>query len=366
MAEKDNVVQDQDAQEINAWLDGDDPFGGNIDLRKAPQHFAAVAAGESTTANVDPITGVPLDDEESEVKQVAEDPAQPPDAKEEPEVIEYDDGTKVIIEKDGGKFKATLDSGTGGGKEVFYGNSERELMTSVLAAKVHATKQIRNLHKQIKIETPAKKKAAAVPRTSQPEATSASGHQLSADEIFGLKTKFEVNPDAALREWFQKASGKSVEDVAAGAAAGMTASELVQWDIDSKRFVAAHPEYYPTQSNMADMLAYLDNHGLDYNFASLEEAFTALADGLEARPEPPPAVNHAPAPTEPTPVAERIAVQRRPRASFGLSRGDSTAVPTTPKPKELSDDALKELSPEQVAELVAIEARKVSAGLRNR
>lgn len=287
---------------------------------------------------------------------------------EQPEVIDYEDGSSVVIEKTPRGWVATLDSNTGAGREVFKGQTKDELLRNVLAGKLNASKKINKLNRQLKLgelDTPAEPVKPAV-RTSE----------LTADEVFEIKTQLTQNPDLALATWFQKKTGMSVEKLMNLAKQGEEANEKLRVEAEARQFRSEYPEYYPTDENLETLCKYLEKEKLDWNSKNLGIAFEELTeDGLlEVAPKPvsrrvvqPPVAQ--PTPTEatpsvetaPTPVAAtpappandpRIVGTRRQLRGSGIRQSDVTSsqpVPDTPP----TDEELDNLSNEEINQLFA-------------
>lgn len=316
--------------------------------------------GQQTQTPAEIVSNVPAPEPIPEPVVVAE--VEP----EGPEVIELDGGGTVSIEKTKSKgWKASLDVGIGG-VQNFYGQTKTALLSEVLKAQAHATRKIRDLNKQVKFGT-GKDSAQA----TQPVLTP-TPKDLSADQIFAIKTKLESNPDLALEEWFQAKTGLSVNQLVTLAQKGQQASQELEAEGVNKTFLATHPKYYPDAEykNFTSLISLLAKQKLDktvtpnnqeavfnrlvaeghYTVQNLDEAFEDLSEaGLllswPPRQEAPPAAP-APLPADPRIVSRVV----QPRAGLGLRTTDSSSVPA-PAPKPPSVDDLNDLSAEQIRNL---------------
>lgn len=294
----------------------------------------------------------------------------------EPEVIEYEDGSSVSIEKTAKGWTATLNSNDGSGIERFHGHNKNDMWKNLAAGKLNANKKIRSLTRQIKLGTS--------PENGQPAPAAPApvpARQLSADEVFEIKTQLTNNPDLAMEKWFQKRAGMTLEQLISLAQKGGEADENLRQEREARAFAADYPEYYPTDNNFNDLVNYLRKHKnlnndvKQFNATNLGIAFEALStDGLleteqeEVVQVPQPAVvvpatpvvaTPAPAP-EPTPAAPPVPppvfdpriVGRRtgPRAGFGIPASTATAD-TTVSDQPLPDEELDDLSNEAISEL---------------
>jgi hypothetical protein len=238
--------------DVDLWLR--DGFGG-IDLRDERslsteiQEQAAGAAAATTVAQQPTAT---TEEQPSHVEELTENEEQLTENEDEPTVYEYEDGSTIVIEKVPTGLKAVLDAGSGGGKETFYGHDENELLTQVLTAKLHATKKIRELNRELKIgasKPTAKQSQQAVSVIKSPE--------LTADEKFEFKTKFESDPAAALDEYLQRVTGKSIKQIADDAASGRRAAENYNMDAEATAFIEDHPLYVRTNENFLTIVGFL-------------------------------------------------------------------------------------------------------------
>jgi hypothetical protein len=285
----------------------------------------------------------------------------------QPEVIEYDDGSSVTIEKTAKGWSATLDSNTSSGVEIFRGKTKDEMWRNLAAGKINATRKINSLNRQIKL---------GQPEVSQTQPAAPKVRELTADEVFELKTQLQNNPDLAFQSWFQKKTGKTVEQLTTLAEKGEEANENLRQEYEAKSFRAEYPEYFNTDENYQSLLAWLRKHKnldkdiLQFNAKNLGEAFEDLSsDGLlDEAPKVAP-VRRASAP-QPTPVAAtpvpdvvpapapapapdpRIVgtTKRRVRGNFGIPQSAITnaqpvaeTAPTDEELDNLSNDEINQL-----------------------
>jgi hypothetical protein len=301
---------------------------------------------------------IPVESSENEPPAPAEVTLQPEIVENTyPKVVELGDGASVTIEKTPKGLKAVLDQGNGSGSETFYGNDESDLLTKVLAAKLNATKKIRQLTRQVKIT---RETAQAAP--TQTQATPAV-RKLDANDIFEIKTQLDANPDLALELWFQKKTGLSVQALVelaqTGSIEGKQANEKLRIEAEATRFRQLCPNYFPTDENLAALCDHLEARGQEFNAKNLVNAFEDLSEAglLEmapvAKPENTPTAQ-APAAVTTQTNTSRIAqpVRSGKRASLGLSTRDTTPVPTV-EDRGPSEAELNNLSDEQIRNLMA-------------
>lgn len=286
----------------------------------------------------------------------------PPAAEPEPEGPEtfaVEDGT-VTLEKEKGQWKATLESGNGGQPQIYWGKNKNELLVGVMKAQLHATKKIRDLNMKVKLGgTPAPKPTPIV----QPSANT-----LSADEIFEIKTQLDSNPDLALQNWFQKATGLSVQQLVGLAQKGANADASLETEAVAREFMGNNPDYFATMPNLNRLIQWLGKFKLGNLSASmndlylggvwtvenLEEAFQDMTtDGLLVKaPKPPQPVTPEPAP-QPRTEERIVRTETRPRAALGLRTNDVSPTPLPEAPKAPSVEDLDSLSDDQIKQLMS-------------
>ncbi|MCU1301717.1 MAG: hypothetical protein JWQ87_2001 [Candidatus Sulfotelmatobacter sp.] len=381
----------------------DDKFA-QLDLRTGPEHFAAHLSKISEEEHIDdPNASETALRPEVIVGPTAAQAAAAAPVHGAPEVIDLGDGATVTIRQTNLGWEAVLDAGTGAGAEVFRGRTRPELDRNVYIGKLHATRKINELVRRDKLTL-----AADAPAAHSPAPTPApTVRRLTPDEEFEIKTKLSANPDLALKEWFQKTTGLSLEQLVGLAQQGSAAKETLDAEAVAKSFISARPEYwnaeenyrrllinicnrnrtkhpesFPAEAKSEPMLEYLVKHGL-FTTANLIAAYDALhEDGLllkkpeaptAAPPAPaadtptnvpaqlpvpaataPPAPAPAPAtpPARPTPTDGRIVRPRRENASFGIRTRDASA-PSPEITSEPSVEELDNLSDTEIAQLYA-------------
>lgn len=281
-----------------------------------------------------------------------------------PEVFQVEDGT-VTLEKEKGQWKCTLESGTGGQPQVYWGKTKNDLLVHAMAkAQLNATKKIRELNAKLKFGTAAPKPVPVAKPLSK---------ELNADDIFEIKTQLESNPDLALSNYFQKKTGLTLEQLVGLAQKGANADANLETEAVGKDFMARNTEYYACQQNLNSLTKWLGKYKLGNTAAdvselyaggvwtveNLEEAFQDLnADGLLAKaPKPviPQPISQAPPAPESQPrTDERIVrTETRPRAALGLRTTDVAPAPLPVAPKAPSVEDLDNLSDEAVRQLLA-------------
>jgi hypothetical protein len=349
-----------------------DPFYDedvHLDLATGPKHIAAPDAGPELSpevvTNVDEL--IPSDPE-------PEPEAVVPEPEPEPLVIANEDGSSITIEKSKRGWKATADTGTGSAPEVFYGNTKDELLQNVLVGKINATRKIRDLNRKAKLGS-----APAPVAHEQPAAPAM--RELSADDIFTIKSQLEDNPALAMNTAFQKMTGFSMQQLVQTAINGNAAWMELYREQVGRDFTALNPDYYPVDDNYWAMIKWLakfklSKHMTDqneegllnelvakglYTKQSLTEAFEDLReDGLltlrpapkqeeveEEEPKPQPAPRPAPVKQE-QPIAQPV-IRQRPRAGLGIRT--SEARPVRPAEPDALPKNLDDLTDEQISEL---------------
>lgn len=288
----------------------------------------------------------------------------------QPEVFTYGDGSTLTIEAVPTGFKATLNSGKGN-PEVFHGTTRDEMWMKIAEAKVHATKKIRELNQELKLGNGKIE--------SQPVATpvQASTRELTAEDMVEIQTQLASNPALAFETWFQKRTGRTVDQLVKLAEDGQAARQELETVAVAEQFVADNPDYFVSPNNYRAILAYVYRNKLkkqltnldsidsvtdalyragEYTVENFTEAFDELKESglLEFKPEAP-EVPVAEVPVKPvTPAAppvrdERIVrTVRRSRAGLGIRPATTVAAPPSQPP---SADDLESLTDDQVTEL---------------
>ena len=369
--------------EQDAWLlnpDGTvDPFAGNVDFSSHPDDLRD--PDEPLSLN-DPVLS-PLPNLNPEIIPTPEPPVRAPEPEPDtPEVLDLEDGTRLTLEKEKGQWKGTI-AGGAGRPQVFWGKTKNELILNTLKAQANATKKIREQNTKLKLEgsVPAQQPVAPPPN---PE-----NRELTADEIFEIKTQLDSNPALALDNLFQKQTGLTVRELVSlvkntkqDALEGKQANIELRADSVNRAFRAANPDFYPDAGfkNFELMLKWMAKFKLNkivkdnnvdpvfielvatgnYTVENLEEAFTDLSDDglLIQAPQqnlpstavtPPPVVVQQQEPVQPAPRPDSRIVRQetRPRAAMGLRTSDVTPVATPVEPKAPSADDLDNMSDDE-------------------
>jgi hypothetical protein len=307
-------------------------------------------------------------------------PAAPP----APEVIEYEDGSTLSIDKTGKGWRAVLDSGSGN-PEIFYGKTKDEMWSNVAAAKMHATRHIRDLDRKIKLTARPAPAVAPAPNQATPQVRA-----LTADEIFEIKNQLKDDPGLALDTYFQKRTGLSIDQLVGLASQGGLAKHELEAEATVRVFKAEHPEYLMIDSNFKAMLGWLTKFKLGRTLTdqnqdemmdavyragawtpqNLDEAFEDLAqDGLlEFDPAPPEEGEPEPQ-AEPAPVAQPATPAQNPRianvrvgqrAGLGLRQRETVNVPRTGAPRPPSDEEFESMTDAEIAAQFAAVRRYAS------
>lgn len=315
-------------------------------------------------------------------------PAAPAPAAVQPERIENADGTSIEIAQTSKGWKATIDSGTGAQPEVFYGNTKDEMWANIARGKANATKQIRELTRQMKLGTAPAQVKPAVPA----QVSGAVGRDLTAEEAFEIKTMFDSNPDQALTKWWQIKTGKGVNEVATNSEEGRIARLELESEAASKEFMEKTPDYFVSPDNFRAIVSWLSRNKLGviadannfnnlysglvigghWTVKNLTEAFLDLAEsGLleveQAQEEPEqvvPTLAPQPQPTAtPAPANARIGrTVRQPRAGLGTRPSATARVPESADSPAVED--LDNLSDKDIKSLWEGVRRQKLAGRR--
>lgn len=347
-----------------------DPFAGTID-------FGMTAADER-----DP--DLALDDHQGIVPDViASQPAAPtelpveeiplPPEHEGPEVFDMGEGATVTRTKEKGQWKAVLDPGTGANPEVFWGKNKDELLVNVLAGKLKATQKIRELNKKAKLTAP------SAPRQI-PQVPTPSVRQLTADEIFEIKSLWESDPAAALDLLVKKRTNMTLDQVVELASQGAQANTNLETGEIAREFVQRNPDYYSDSENhnFNELIKWLAKYKLNkianesnsqelfqelwstgnFTVQNLEEAFEDLTEDSKLvkprLPKPPPPVEVLPEPV-PAPATSNpriLSTETRPRAATGIRTTDVTPVAPPAQPAAPTDEDLNNLSDDAVKSLL--------------
>lgn len=378
------MAKADDVRVVPAGAPDEDLFAP-LDLRDRPQPFMQTLTDIANEPEFAPEPEAPVN-EFADLEE--QQPPQPPPAKPEPVVIENQDGSTVTIEKTSKGWKATLDSGAGK-PEVFFGATKDEMWQNVAVGKMNATRKIRELNRKVKLGSGNTTPAPAAPA----ETPAAKPRELSADEVFEIKTQLESNPDLAMATWFQKKTGLSVNQLVQlaqnandKAAKGEDAKLELECEAVAKDFMGTHSDYYPTDENFASVVLWLAKYKLRrpvtpetlqsqegankvmndlmrggyWTVDNLTEAFEDLTeDGLlESAPAPEEVVEEEttpPAPAKPaTPRGDGRIIRTitRPRAGAGIRATETTRVNPPAAEAPPSAEELENLSDDEIANLM--------------
>ena len=366
---------------VDPWADPNDPFTQTIDFGMTrddevdpdeqifDQHPGLTPEVVTVPVVVPPVPGPVVVSEpiESEV----------------PEVVEFEEGT-ATLEKERGQWKLTLVNNVGGNPQVFWGKNKNELVLSSLAkAQLNATKKIRELNLKVKLGANSAPKTAPAPVIPSPNA-----RQLTADELFEIKTQLESNPGEGFENLIQKKYGVSFDEIVRLAQRGANADANLQVEAVANDFVRRNPDYYGDNQgkNFESIVRWLGkfkasnpnatvyelNASGNWTVENIEEAFKDLADDnllvsppkapkqapQHAEPPTPVAVQNEPAPA-PRPDERIVRTETRPRAALGIRTSDVTPVAAPEVQTAPSVEDLENLSDADVrATLAAIRKQR--------
>jgi hypothetical protein len=360
---------------VDPWLqdkDGNpDPFSANIDW-----HMPDLPDPDEPLSSGDPVLEVPP------VTPVVDPPAPVED---QPEILDLEDGTQLILQKDKGWWTGSV-VGSTGNAQVYKGETKNKLIMEVLKAQANATKKIREQNTKLKLkfnDAPAAKPQAAPPVIAN------AARQLTAEEVFEIKTAWDSNPAAALDLLMKKTRGVTMDEVLTlaqqGASKGEYAANQLTAEQVNKSFLANNPDYYadPEYTNFGLLVKWLARFKLgesvprgqetavfeklistgNYTLENLEEAFQDLSSDelLIQAPKAPPLravtptpvqVQNEPAPA-PRPDPRIVSTETRPRASFGIQKADITPVRPPDSPKEPSVEDFENMTDEEIKQQIA-------------
>lgn len=366
------------AVEKDPWLD--EEFG-TVDFTEYPEDVPLPNL-PMLPADIDPASELPP--EPTPPVAPPEPPAPEPDQDDSLE-IDLGDGAFATMEKSSKGWKGTVDIGSGS-TQVYYGKTKNELIGNLFKAQAHSTKKIREQNRTIKLGVTTEQ----VQETVR-EAQRAVGKKLNAEEVFEIKTLLESDPDKALESWFQKRTGRTLEDLVQGAERGEAASRELLMEQTNKQFLSSCKDYYPDPDyeNFNSLLSYLAKHKLRrgrkpgdeqeildllvnkglYTASNLETAFTELTEDGLLLPKPRAVRTPEPQPTATptaaqTPAAERIVrTETRPRAGYGIRTTEVTPTRTT-ETTPLPAEDYERLTDAELDARIAEERRKVLSSRR--
>lgn len=311
----------------------------------------------------------------------------------EPEVFEYEDGSTLTIEKTNRGWRASLDSGVQ--VENFYGRTKEEMFTNIAAAKIHATRHIRDLNRKIKLT--ARNEIIEPQQPVQPALQIPQPRALTPEDINMVKQQLSENPDLALDTLFQKKTGMTVGELALLAREGRIARAELEMEGVSREFTSNHPEYLLLDDNYSAMVGWLAKYKLNrtltkrnqeeimgqlyehgfWTLDNLEEAFEELTDSglLELAPDSeveeeedelppaPPRVPLQPA-AQPTPSPRIARVRVGPRAGLGIRTRETTVSRQDTSQRPPSAEELDNLSDDDIQKLFSGVRRVASQSAR--
>jgi hypothetical protein len=198
-------------------------------------------------------------------------PAPVPTAPPQPEVIQYDDGSTLSVEKTNKGWRASLDSGVGN-PENFYGKTKEEMWTNVASAKMHATRKINELNRKVKLSVRPQVTA------EQPQQPMAQARALTSDEVAEVAQQLKSDPSLAFDTYFQKRTGMPIDQLVNLANDGRLARQELEAEAVAQAFKARHPEYQVVEANYQAMLGWLAKYKLGRTFtdANQQEIITTL------------------------------------------------------------------------------------------
>lgn len=360
---------------IDPWLldasGNPDPFAGTIDfgMTAADERDPDLALDDHQGIVPDVIASQPVVPEEPPVDETPP----PPPEREGPRTWEVEDGT-ATLEKEKGQWKLTLTNEIGGNPQVYWGKTREELFILGLGkAQLHSTKKIRELNKKVRLT------ALSAPK-QVPQSPTPSVRQLTADEIFEIKSLWESDPSAALDLLIKKRTNVTLEELVGEAQKGAQANMSLETEAISRDFLQRNPNYYPdsenknfqslikwlakfkigknaTDTNSGEIFSELWSTG-NYTVENLEEAFQDLTDdGLLVKPRlpkpsPPVEVLPEPVPAPATSNPRILSTETRPRAATGIRTTDVTPVAPPAQPAAPTDEDLNNLSDDAVKSLL--------------
>jgi len=228
-------------------------------------------------------------------------------------------------------FRQEIDLGDGSGKQVFEADSMEGLVDALAQAQTHATKKIRELSRDKKVETAAGK---------EPE------HELTADEEWLLSQELLNHPSKTQKKLIEGLLGMPIEQFKSKLAR-LDENDLAQQAQEAtEQFLARHADdYHRCPENQQKLVAYMDTFKLGPSVDSLEKAFNDLNKSglLVGKPKEAPVTDEgAESDTadhqEPSRIASKTVatpVTPQRRAGSGIStKGRSTIAPVRSQPTE--------------------------------
>jgi hypothetical protein len=177
-----------------------------------------------------------------------------------------------VVEEKPQVFTRKIDLGDGSGVQVFEAPTQDELIDKLVQAQTHATRKIREQHKEIKVEKTVEK---------------AVEQELTADEEYLLSLEMQNHPGKTQKKLLEQTFGMPLAEIKATLARAKELELTQRAEAAANEFVQKHDEFYPCPKNGAKIQAYMRTHGLEPSVENLEKAFEDLSESglLEAKPE---------------------------------------------------------------------------------
>jgi len=346
----------------------DDKFS-QLDLRTGPEHFASELA-EIANSNPDQFAPPPEPVVETPLTPVVETPVIPQYA--QPETVTMDDGSSVEITNDVEGWHATVNPGGGKTLQIYHAHSERDLLKALAVAQANATKKINQQEKQIKL----------IRKMDEPQTPASTTKELTADQIFEIKTLQQSDPVAAWKKTIELTTGLTWEEFVNAAKDGRAVKQEMTRNQIAGMFFEKRPAYQKTKANEGEMLKYLADNKKDFTVENLMLAYDDLMEAglLPDVPKSRPVTTVVTQPnTEPAaiPVVPEVAVTPvtppanprierpagRANAALGLRANETTTVRPLADQRAPSVEELNELPDDEITRLFAgvIRAKAQSA-----
>jgi hypothetical protein len=325
-----------------------------LDLRTGPDHLARLIA-EDANANPNEFPEAPIET----VVDPALAPVPPAPVYAAPETVALEDGSSVTTTNDAEGWHATVNPGNGKTLQVFHARTERELIKALMVAQANATKKINQQEKQIKL----------IRKMDEPAPPKSNTKDLTADQIFEIKTLQQSDPVAAWKKTIELTTGMTFEEFVSAAKSGKEVKQEMTRTQIARAFFAIRPEYRNTKANEDKMLEHLGENKQDFTVDNLVKAYDDLLEAgllpdITVKPRPVAPVTPPPAPpvvatpevppATPEPTNPRI--ERpvgRTNATFGLRPGETTTVRPPTSREVPSVEELENLPDDQIAQLFA-------------
>ncbi len=319
---------------------------------------------------------------------------------ESPEVFELEDGTQLTLSKEKGWWVGSV-VGQAGSAQRYKGETKNRLIVEILKAQANATKKIREQNLELKL---GKGTSSTHSKPAPEPATQPANRQLTADELFEIKTQLESNPELALDNLFQKKTGMTIQQLVnlakQGADKGNYANNILAAENATKTFLQNNPDYYqdPQWENFKRIVKWVTRFKIGesvkkgeeeaafdrlvsagvWTTENIEEAFADLSadDLLIRQPQPsrqipqktetpsPVQVPQEPAPAQ-RPDTRIVKTEVRSRAALGLRTSDITPVKPPEERNALTAEELDDLPDDQIKSLLNAIARQRAVARRS-